>query len=1146
MHGTERRVLPKKASISFSFLKKSFMSIYNYIATAQPATAIQKAIKANFIDPERDDLVVSKETCIEIYKVAGDSLVLTYNFDLYGRIEAVDVCQLPDRATCSLFILTDQGQYCTLSYNAATNAIITENSGSPIAPSARQADNLFIAVAGRNREVIVSSSYTALLHVYPALPSLSSSLGSRSSSSKGKGKMAPAGQSFDPFYIKINELLILSMTALYNHEQPTIAILYADEKETRYIKTYTLNIKGKDIFQKDSASFQVTARSSDHMLVAVPGAHGGILAISDRIITYYDLKGGSRTTSINFTVMTAHEFIGSDGKRCLLGDFAGNLYLLSLNMGNNGNSVQSLSMNILGSVSRPTSIVQLTDRLIFCSSAQGDSSLIKLGPNLAMSIVDEIPSLAPVTDFCLYDLDKHGRQTMVCCSGADNNGSLRIVQGGVDFVQEVELPIKWVKKVFTLRDSTNGLDNALVVATVFNTRVFHVRAGTDVIEEMSEFGALELRETTLAIESTSDGSVVQITPSGIHLVMGKSDGAKLDEWKPNEVITVATVHDAQIAISSGLGVVHYLEVMHGRLVHKGSKHFDHEISCLDISPLNEQKQSEFLAVGFWGGETVHLLNLPSLMVTSKDTLADGRIPHTALLSKLENVDYLFLTLGDGQIVYYQINSGSLHNRKEITLGTQTASLHTLIHNGARCIFAASDRPTIITSEAKQLNFSAVNAKELRSCNRFNSTVHNGVVVSTDRALIFGYINPIRKLNFTKISLGNQMGRRIVYHESSKTLVVGTSNVQRNPDDGFEKFTGWIRIFDARTLQDMKTHNLLENEVVESMTTAYIPELESELVFIGTAITDPNDKDQLTGRVLAFQVLSNSIYKLIDAVPTPNVVYSMKPFFNSVVMSIGGHLYYLDKIKIDDDPGKRLQLVPKHHGNAIALSIDTKNDMILVGDMVQSMSLIKADNGGDVTFQRVARDYNPEYMHTVKILEDNIYLGAEVCYNLFTMRRRTGDNVDSKQLELVGEFHLGDQINCIKQGALVERARNIDDKRKIIDTQFVYATASGAIGVITSLAQDQYDFLLSVQQNILKVAPRVGDLDHRTWRMFNNSIRKSDAHNFIDGDVIEKFLKLTRTQKEKVINGGGDLAEGISLPCTVEKLESIIRELGNNR
>lgn len=87
--------------------------------------------------------------------------------------------------------------------------------------------------------------------------------------------------------------------------------------------------------------------------------------------------------------------------------------------------------------------------------------------------------------------------------------------------------------------------------------------------------------------------------------------------------------------------------------------------------------------------------------------------------------------------------------------------------------------------------------------------------------------------------------------------------------------------------ELSAYNLLQHEVVESMCSIYMAELESEVVFVGTAIVSEQDKDQLPGRVLAFQVMPNYEYKLLDAANVAGVVYSMRPYLGSIIMSVNG-------------------------------------------------------------------------------------------------------------------------------------------------------------------------------------------------------------------------------------------------------------------
>uniref|UniRef100_A0A0D9YB14 RSE1/DDB1/CPSF1 C-terminal domain-containing protein n=1 Tax=Oryza glumipatula TaxID=40148 RepID=A0A0D9YB14_9ORYZ len=62
---------------------------------------------------------------------------------------------------------------------------------------------------------------------------------------------------------------------------------------------------------------------------------------------------------------------------------------------------------------------------------------------------------------------------------------------------------------------------------------------------------------------------------------------------------------------------------------------------------------------------------------------------------------------------------------------------------------------------------------------------------------------------------------------------------------------------------------------------------------------------------------------------------------------------------------------------------------------------------------LSRDYNTTWMTAVEMLDDYVYIGADNCYNLFTvLKRRVG------RLLVIGQYHLGDLVNRFHHGPLV--------------------------------------------------------------------------------------------------------------------------------
>lgn len=76
--------------------------------------------------------------------------------------------------------------------------------------------------------------------------------------------------------------------------------------------------------------------------------------------------------------------------------------------------------------------------------------------------------------------------------------------------------------------------------------------------------------------------------------------------------------------------------------------------------------------------------------------------------------------------------------------------------------------------------------------------------------------------------------------------------------------------------------------------------------------------------------------------------------------------------------------------------------------------------------------------------------------------------------------------------------------------------SALLGLIAQVPESFYDFLLKLQKNLTKTVKSVGKIDYAYWRTFSNEKKSEAANNFIDGDIIESFLDLNRSQMAECI------------------------------
>lgn len=73
---------------------------------------------------------------------------------------------------------------------------------------------------------------------------------------------------------------------------------------------------------------------------------------------------------------------------------------------------------------------------------------------------------------------------------------------------------------------------------------------------------------------------------------------------------------------------------------------------------------EYVSIGLWSDSSIRLLKLPTLEEIKKIEFETDTIPRSTLLITLDNQSYLFIGMGNGYMIHYQINP------ENMTLGNQ--------------------------------------------------------------------------------------------------------------------------------------------------------------------------------------------------------------------------------------------------------------------------------------------------------------------------------------------------------------------------------------------------------------------------------------------------------------------------------------------
>ncbi|KAL1501062.1 hypothetical protein ABEB36_006460 [Hypothenemus hampei] len=972
---------------------------------------------------------------------------------------------------------------------------------------------------------------------------------------------------------------VIDVEFLHGCANPTLILIYEDVNG-RHVKTHEISISQKDFVKVPWKQDNVETEAS--IIISVPSPLGGAIIIGQESILYHDgiTSVVVAPPVIKQSTITCYARVDPSGLRYLLGDMAGHLFMLFLETETRGDSkevIKDLKVEMLGEIAIPECITYLDNGVLFIGSRFGDSQLVKLNTKTDESgsyvtVMETFTNLAPILDMCVVDLERQSQGQLVTCSGSFKEGSLRIIRNGIGIQEHASIDLMGIKGMWALQANGGKFDDTLVLAFVGQTRVLSL-SGEEV--EETDIPGFTSDEQTYFCGNVAHDQLLQVTPLSVRLVSVDSK-TLVSEWKPptEKRIIVVSCNTSQIVVSTG-NQLYYLEIHPNELILRGETTLDVEVSCLDISPLAEGTQTTLVAVGLWTDISARILNLPDLSEAHKELLGGDIMPRSILMASFEGHDYLLCALGDGSMYYFtlQKDQGTLRDKKKVTLGTQPTILRTFRSLNSTNVFACSDRPTVIYSSNHKLVFSNVNLREVNQMCSLNSEAYpDSLALATATSVTIGTIDEIQKLHIRTIPL-QESPRRIAYQENTQTFGLVTSRIDiqdatgLNPvrqsastmtqsltvsssvasltltktsvnpglmsggslEYGQEVEIHNLLIIDQNTFEVLAAHQFMTQEYAMSLISCQFTNDATTYFIVGTAVVNPEEAEPKMGRIVVFQWIDNKLVQVSEK-EIKGACYSLRPFNGKLLASINSTVRLFEWTA-----EKELRLECSHFNNIVTLYLKTKGDFILVGDLMRSMTLLQYKTM-EGSFEEIARDYNPIWTTAVEFLDDDIYLGAENCFNMYVCQKDSAATTDEErsQMHQVGHFHVGDIINVFRHGSLV--MQNIGETSTPTRGCVLFGTVGGAIGLVTQISQEFYESLRDLQNKLASTIKSVGRISHQFWRAFNTDIKTENSEGFIDGDLIESFLDLSPEKMKEVADGLGVTVE--HLIKTVEDLTRI--------
>uniref|UniRef100_A0A672JHV1 DNA damage-binding protein 1 n=1 Tax=Salarias fasciatus TaxID=181472 RepID=A0A672JHV1_SALFA len=1142
---------------------------YNYVVTAQKPTAVNACITVNFLfkpighftSAEDLNLLIAKNTRLEIYVVTAEGLRPVKEVGMYGKIAVMELFRPKGESKDLLFILTSKYNACILEYkqNGESIDIITRAHGNVQDRIGRPSETGIIGIVDPECRMIGLRLYDGLFKVIP---------------------LDRDNRELKAFNIRLEELQVIDVHFLYGCQAPTVCFIYQDP-QGRHVKTYEVSLREKEFNKGPWKQENVEAEAS--MVIPVPEPFGGAIIIGQESITYHngDKYLAIAPPTIKQCTIVCHNRVDPNGSRYLLGDMEGRLFMLLLEkeeLMDGTVALKDLHVELLGETSIAECLTYLDNGVVFVGSRLGDSQLVKLNVDSNdqgsyVAVMETFTNLGPIVDMCVVDLERQGQGQLVTCSGAFKEGSLRIIRNGIGIHEHASIDLPGIKGLWPLRsEAGRETDDMLVLSFVGQTRVLML-SGEEV--EETELPGFVDNQQTFYCGNVAHQQLIQITSGSVRLVLQDSK-ALVSEWKEPQGrnISVAACNHTQVVLAVGRAL-YYLQILAGELKQISTTEMEHEVACLDITPLGEGgAESPLCAVGLWTDISARVLKLPCFTALHKEMLGGEIIPRSILMTTFEGSYYLLCALGDGALFYFglDLQTGALSERKKVTLGTQPTVLRTFRSLSTSNVFACSDRPTVIYSSNHKLVFSNVNLKEVNYMCPLNSEGYpDSLALANNSTLTIGTIDEIQKLHIRTVPL-YESPRRICYQEVSQCFgvlssrveiqdVSGTTSVVRpsastqalsssvsssklfpsstSPHEtsfGEEVEVHSLLVVDQHTFEVLHAHQFLPSEYALSMVSCRLGKDPSVYFIVGTAMVYPEEAEPKQGRIIVFHYTDGKLQTVAEK-EVKGAVYSMVEFNGKLLASINSTVRLYEWTA-----EKELRTECNHYNNIMALYLKTKGDFILVGDLMRSVLLL-AYKPMEGNFEEIARDFNPNWMSAVEILDDDNFLGAENAFNLFVCQKDSAATTDEERqhLQEVGVFHLGEFVNVFCHGSLV--LQNLGESSTPTQGSVLFGTVNGMIGLVTSLSEGWYSLLLDLQNRLNKVIKSVGKIEHSFWRSFHTERKTEQATGFIDGDLIESFLDLGRAKMQEVVSTLQiDDGSGMKREATVDEVIKIVEEL----
>ncbi|KDB24574.1 hypothetical protein H109_03543 [Trichophyton interdigitale MR816] len=1141
-----------------------------YVVPIHGASSIRHALRAKFISPDEDCLVVAKANRLELYTQSADGLILQHSRAIYGRVTLLKRLPRSTAAglalTDALFVGTDQYAYFSITWDPDHELLRTERKYIDLADgSLREAHSDDRCQIDPSGNFLTLEVYEGVVSIFPLVTTDSHKRAKSAVSASASAASTSIEQLGEPLQVRTEELMVRSSAFLDQEASntPRFALLYEDTqgqvrltlRDLKYTHAIVTSDPGSAAELKYVTTLSDEIELGASILIPVPRPLGGLLVIGESSIKYVDVSKNETISRplAESTVFVAWEQV--DGQRWLLADDYGRLFFLMLVL-DTDNAVESWKVDYLGVTSRASVLVYLDGGIVFVGSHQGDSQVIQIKEG-GFDLIQTISNIAPILDFTIMDMGDRlgatrefssGQTRIVTGSGAFGDGSLRSVRSGVGIEElGVLASMEHITDLWALRSACpEPFSDTLLVSFVNETRVFHFSADGDVEEKEDGFLGLVFSQSTLLATNIPGNRILQVTESSSRVI--DIDGGMII-WRSTYeefTITSASANDDYLVLV--LGGIRLVCISLSTFELMGSREFeaDNQVSGMTIpaSPI------QACIVCLPQSAEIVILGLPGLEVKNKQTLGEPgeAIPRSVIVAEIlpNNPPTLFVSMADGTVFSFSfdVHAFAIFNSSKITLGSEQPSFKKLPRgNGQYNVFATCDHPSLIHASEGRIVYSAVDsASASRICSLNTQAYPGSIALSSQHELKIAIVDEERTTQIHTLPMHASV-RRLAYSPVEKAFGLGT--VKRKISNGVEEVSSSFVLADEILFRPLSTYDLRPDELVECVIRSQLNYgkdevgnlISKDLFFVGTAFLDDVGDDHIRGRILVFEVNRSRELSLIVEKSLMGACRTLAVMDQTLL--VAGLVKSVSVFKLARDRFGNI-LLEKHAAyrtSTAPIDISVVDNTVAVADVMKSMSLVQytqAEEGGqEPKFEEIARHYQTLWSTAVAPIEENVYLLADAEGNLVVLQQNiTGvTESDRRRLQPTSEIRLGEMVNRIHPIVVQTHTETAVSARALL------ATVDGSIYLFGLINPTYVDLLLRLQTAMGSIATSPGETPFSKYRAFRTTVRQSDEpFRFVDGELIERFLSCTLAMQQEIVGRLDDST------VTVSSLKEMIEEL----